>query len=97
MRIVADYLNTSGLQAAGYVYVNSDDGWDAHRGPDGIIVPDPTRWPHGLRNTTDWLHARGFKFGLYTAESSIACSGRPGSLFYEDVDAQSFVFDWDIE
>lgn len=74
-----------------------DDGWSAHRGPDGKIVPDPTRWPVGLRNVSDWLHSRGLLFGLYTAESTVVCSGRPGSLFTEDVDAQSFAETWAID
>ena len=50
VREVAGFLASSGLQAAGYTAINSDDGWSAHRGPDGHIVPDPTRWPYGLNN-----------------------------------------------
>lgn len=93
---VADYLVSSGLQAAGYDGVFSDDGWSAHRGADGKIIPDPKRWPHGLSNVSDYLHARGLLFGVYTSESYIACSGRPGSLYYEDIDARSFV-EWGID
>ena len=95
VRSVASYLASSGLQAAGYSLIASDDGWSAHRGPDGRIVPDPKRWPYGLKNLTDYLHARSFTFGLYTSASSVVCSGRPGSLFYEDIDAQSFA-EWNI-
>ena len=95
VRSVADYLASSGLQAAGYSLIASDDGWSAHRGPDGRIIPDPKRWPNGLKNLTDYLHARSFSFGLYTSASSVVCSGRPGSLFYEDTDAQSFA-EWNI-
>ncbi len=96
VRSVADFLTSSGLQAAGYKYVLSDDGWSAHRGPDGRIIPDPKRWPFGLKNVTDYLHSRNFSFGLYTSASSVVCSGRPGSLFYEDIDAQSFA-EWKID
>lgn len=96
VREVAATLESTGLAAAGYTGVFSDDGWSAHRGPDGRIVPDPARWPYGLNNVTDFLHARGLTFGLYTSESSIACSGRPGSLYYEDVDARSFV-EWGVD
>lgn len=74
----------------------SDDGWSAHRGPDGLIIPDPKRWPNGILNVSRFLHASGLKFGLYTSESSVVCSGRPGSLFYEAVDARSFA-DWEID
>jgi alpha-galactosidase len=55
---VAAYLQSSGLQAKGYTGVFSDDGWSAHRDPDtGRIIPDPKRWPNGLNNVTDFLHA----------------------------------------
>lgn len=94
---VAAYLQSSGLQAKGYTGVFSDDGWSAHRDPDtGRIIPDPKRWPNGLNNVTDFLHARNFTFGLYSSASSVACSGRPGSLYYEDIDAQSFA-SWKID
>jgi alpha-galactosidase len=83
VRGVADALDSSGLAAAGYTGVFSDDGWSSHRGADGRIIPDPARWPNGLNNITEFLHARGFTFGVYTAESTIACSGRPGSLYNE--------------
>jgi alpha-galactosidase len=96
VRDVANFMASSGLQAAGYTYINSDDGWSAHRGADGRIVPDPKAWPYGLNNVTDWLHARNFSFGLYTSESSVVCSGRPGSLFFEDVDARSFA-EWGVD
>ena len=93
---VADFLTSSGLQAAGYTAVNSDDGWSSHRGADGRIIPDPARWPNGLNNVTDFLHSRNFTFGIYTSESSVVCSGRPGSLYNEDIDAQSFAA-WEID
>ena len=96
VRETAAFLAASGLQSAGYSFLLSDDGWSAHRGPDGKIVPDPTRWPHGLNNVSAFLHANNFSFGLYTSESSVVCSGRPGSLFYEEVDAQSFAA-WEID
>jgi alpha-galactosidase len=96
VREVADFLQSSGLQAAGYTGVFSDDGWSAHRGADGKIVPDPKRWPNGLNNITSFLHARNLTFGLYTSASGVACSGRPGSLYNEDVDAQSFA-SWEID
>ena len=96
VRDVASFLNSSGLQAAGFSGIYSDDGWDSHRGADGIIIPDPARWPNGMNTTIAWLHANGFTFGLYTAESSVACSGRPGSLYNEDLDARTFA-NWQVD
>ncbi len=74
-----------------------DDGWSAHRNAtDGKIIPDPKRWPTGIKDAADYVHSRGLRFGLYSSASSVVCSGRPGSLFNEDTDAQSFA-EWGID
>lgn len=96
VRSVATFLASSGLQAKGYSGILSDDGWDSHRGADGVIIPDPARWPQGMNTTIKWLHENNFTFGLYTAESSVACSGRPGSLYNEDIDARTFA-QWEVD
>ena len=57
----------------------------------GRIVADPAKFPDGLANVTAYIHALGLKAGIYTASSSVVCSGRPGSLFHEALDAQTFV------
>ena len=41
------------------------------------------------------MPVQGLEFGIYTAESSVVCSGRPGSLFHEVLDAQTFA-DWGV-
>jgi alpha-galactosidase len=33
----------------------------------GVLQPDPTTFPSGLRNLSDFLHGRGLLFGIYTA------------------------------
>eukprot|EP00912_Choanoflagellata_sp_UC4_P000541 UC4_evm3s335 len=60
------------------------------------IIPDPVRFPSGMRNLTDYVHSLGVKFGLYTARGSGTCQGRPGSLNYELIDAQTYC-DWRID
>jgi hypothetical protein len=58
-------MTKSGLQAAGYVYVNLDDGIVAvDRDATGSLVPTPAMgdW----KTLSDSLHASGFKFGVYT-------------------------------
>ncbi len=95
IRETALFMNTSGLQAAGYTYINSDDGWSSHR-INGTIIPDPKRWPNGLNVVTSYVHSLGLKFGLYSSASSVVCSGRPGSLFYERVDAASLAA-WEVD
>lgn len=97
LRATADFFVSSGLKDAGYLYVNCDDGWSLeNRDASGRLVPDPVKFPSGLRNLSAYIHSKGLLFGIYSASSSVVCSGRPGSLFSESVDAESFV-SWDID
>ncbi len=81
LRTVADFFVTNGFQAAGYTYVSTDDGWMGGRNASGHIFEDPTKFPTGIASTIAYIHSRGLKFGIYSAASSVVCSGRVGSLF----------------
>eukprot|EP00038_Savillea_parva_P020142 m.30502 g.30502 ORF g.30502 m.30502 type:complete len:465 (-) comp4717_c0_seq1:3121-4515(-) len=79
IRETADAIVTTGLKEAGYEYVNVDCGWSAmNRTEDGDIQPDPDRFPSGMKSLGDYIHARGLKFGLYTARGPVECCGRTG-------------------
>ncbi|HYG06237.1 MAG TPA: NPCBM/NEW2 domain-containing protein [Stenotrophomonas sp.] len=79
---VAEAMKARGLQAAGYRYVNVDDGWWLRRKPDGQIEIRTAMFPiargqgedTSFRAWTDRLHAMGFKAGLYTDIGRNACS-----------------------
>lgn len=79
---VVDTIQHSGLQQAGYRYINIDDGWWLKRGDDGRIEIRTAIFPIAKTSTgdtsfrawTDALHARGFKAGLYTDVGRNACS-----------------------
>lgn len=96
---IADLFVTKGLKDAGYQYVNLDDCWalptrDAH----GKLVPDPQRFPHGIKAVADYVHAKGLKFGIYTSAGIKTCNpaGFPGGLGHEKSDAQQFA-DWGVD
>ncbi|WP_240970195.1 NPCBM/NEW2 domain-containing protein [Actinacidiphila epipremni] len=93
----ADYFVSSGLKAAGYTYVNIDDCWMTHsRDADGRLVPDPVKFPDGIKGTADYVHAKGLKLGIYEDAGTATCAGYPGSLGHETTDAQSFA-DWGVD
>jgi len=79
---VADAIQQRGLQAAGYRYINIDDGWWLRRRSGGDIEIRTAMFPIAQRDNggtsfrawTDLLHARGFKAGLYTDIGRNACS-----------------------
>ena len=50
-------MATNGLKAAGYTYVNIDDGFFWGHGPDGILRYHPERFPNGMKPTVDGIPA----------------------------------------
>ncbi|KAF8585907.1 glycoside hydrolase family 27 protein [Ramaria rubella] len=88
-----------GLQQAGYVYVNIDDTWSNISGRDAAtnrIKPDFTKFPDGINGTAAKIHALGLKIGIYSDAGTETCAGYPGSLGFEQIDAQTFN-DWGID
>lgn len=61
----AQALISTGLAALGYTYVNIDAGYLAGRDASGKLVAS-SRYPSGIRNLSDTLHAMGLKLGVYT-------------------------------
>ena len=76
----------SGMKDAGYQYVVIDDCWHVSRDQNGNIVPDPQRFPSGIKALANYIHARGLKF-VYSDAGSKACAARPGGLGHEYQDA----------
>lgn len=93
---MADALVSSGMRDAGYEYVNIDDCWQVGRESDGTIVADPTRFPSGIKALADYVHSKGLKMGVYTDAGTHTCQGRPGSLGYEQKDAETYAV-WGID
>ncbi|MFH8938652.1 NPCBM/NEW2 domain-containing protein [Streptomyces griseosporeus] len=96
---VADLFVEKGLKDAGYRYVNLDDCWaKPQRDADGKLVPDPVRFPHGIKAVADYVHSKGLKLGIYTSAGTKTCdpNGFPGALGHEYSDARQFA-DWGVD
>jgi alpha-galactosidase len=96
IREMADAMVSSGMQAAGYQYVNIDDCWQVRRDASGTIVADPERFPLGMKALADYVHSKGLKLGLYTDAGTGTCEKRPGSLNHEGQDAKTYA-SWGID
>jgi len=59
-------------------------------------VPDPVKFPDGIKGTADYVHSKGLKLGIYEDAGTLTCAGYPGSLGHEKVDAQTFA-DWGVD
>jgi alpha-galactosidase len=55
------------LKSFGYTYINLDAGWDDPANWDafGRQLPDPTKFPNGIKSLADYVHAQGLKLGIY--------------------------------
>jgi alpha-galactosidase len=56
VRGIADAMVSSGMQAAGYQYINIDDMWQASsRDSSGNIVFDSSKFPNGMKAVADYV------------------------------------------
>ena len=70
IRTMADAMQREGFVDAGYEYIQIDDCWAAsQRDASGAIIPDPVRFPSGMRALADYVHGKGMKLGLCAASS----------------------------
>ena len=61
----ADALIAAGLPAAGYRYINIDDGWSDGFDEHGIPKPNLADFPNGMDGMAKYMHAHGLLFGIY--------------------------------
>ncbi len=102
IREMADAMVENGMLEAGYKYIVIDDCWQVGRDSLGNIIPDPERFPSGMKALASYIHGRGLKFGIYSCAGSLTCQGRPGSRGYQFQDARTYAkwgvdylkFDW---
>jgi alpha-galactosidase len=103
IRGIADKFISLGLRDAGYRYVNVDDCWaNWQRDDHGKLVPNPKRFPDGIKALAEYVHSRGLKFGLYSSAGTSTCEpleenrGFPGGLGHEKQDAATFA-SWGVD
>lgn len=93
----ADCMVEKGYKDAGYEYVVIDDCWALReRDENGLLVPDPEKFPHGMKYIADYVHSKGLKFGMYSCAGVLTCAGYPSSYGHEFVDAKTFA-EWEVD
>ena len=93
----AQIIVNSGLKDAGYVYVVLDDCWmTRQRDENGQLVPDPAKFPSGMKALGDYLHGLGLKFGIYNCAGTRTCAGYPGGRGHEYEDARLYA-SWGVD
>ena len=111
LRSTMDAFVTLGLRDAGFEYVSTDDCWQSGcrigqpgctlhkrlgRHPNGTVIPNPDKFPSGMKALADYAHSKRLKFGLYSSNSERTCGGHAGSQGFEQIDAASYA-SWGVD
>ena len=90
-------MKLSGLQEAGYQYINLDDCWHSSmRDENGKLQGDLEKFPSGIPNLISKINLMGLKAGLYSSNGTLTCEDLPASLGRETLDAKT-VASWGCE
>ena len=92
----ADAMVESGLRDAGYKYVFIDDLWQGGRDNRNNIIPDPKKFPNGIKALADYIHSKGLKLGIYSDAAQLTCGGCTASYGFEEQDARTFA-SWGVD
>lgn len=101
-----DAMVSSGLINHGWNYINIDDAWSIHSvSKEPLRVGEP-RDANGMINAnkkfpdmkamTDYIHAKGFKAGIYCSPDYVTCTGYTASYGYEEQDARRWA-EWGFD
>lgn len=70
----ADFMISTGLKAAGYNFVNIDDGFFGGRNEKGELLVHSGRFPNGMKTVADYIHSKGLKAGIYAEAGINTCA-----------------------
>jgi len=93
---MADAMVESGMVKAGYDHIMIDDGWQGGRDNKNNIIPDPKKFPSGIKALADYVHSKGIKLGIYSDAAQLTCANFTASLGFEEQDAKTFA-SWGID
>ena len=98
IRDMADAMVSSGMQKAGYRYINLDDCWQSwnRSSTTGELIPNATNFPSGMPALIDYIHSKGLLFGIYSTRCKLTCARRASSYGYYKQDAETFA-KWKVD
>ncbi len=96
VRSIADALVSTGLRELGFDHIFIDDAWQGGRDSRNNLIPDPVKYPSGMKALCEYVHSKGLKLGIYSDAAQLTCAGYTGSLHFEEQDAHTFA-QWGID
>ena len=96
-KIMADKVIELGLDKLGYKYIVLDDGCYKPARVGGKLSNEPVKFPSGFKSLSDYVHAKGLKFGMYNDIGTNLCAGAAvGTCGHENADAASYM-EWGVD
>lgn len=96
-RAMADKIVELGLDKLGYRYIVLDDGCYKPERVEGKLSNEEVKFPEGFRVLSDYIHAKGLKFGMYNDIGTNLCAGAAvGTCGHEEEDARSYI-EWGVD
>ena len=96
-KAMADKITELGLDELGYKYLVLDDGCYKSERVEGMLSNESRKFPEGFKELSDYIHAKGLKFGMYNDIGTNLCAGAAvGTYGHEDMDAQCYI-DWGVD
>ena len=96
IRQISDKMAADGYAEAGYKYIFIDDAWQGGRDKRNNILPDPEKFPSGMKALADYVHSKGLRLGIYSDAALLTCAGYTASYGFEQQDAKTFA-EWGID
>ena len=96
IRQIANKMAADGYAEAGYKYIFIDDAWQGGRDKRNNILPDPEKFPSGMKALADYVHSKGLRLGIYSDAALLTCAGYTASYGFEQQDAKTFA-EWGID
>ena len=96
IRQIADKMAADGYAEAGYKYIFIDDAWQGGRDKRNNILPDPEKFPSGMKALANYVHSKGLRLGIYSDAALLTCAGYTASYGFEQQDAKTFA-EWGID
>ena len=81
-RAIADAFVSTGLRDAGFEYMLVQECIVPKGSRDPVthvVIPNATKFPHGLADLADYFHSKGLKAGIYTDVAHLTCADYEGS------------------
>lgn len=76
IKATADAMIEKGLKAAGYNFVNVDDGFFGGRDAQGNLLVHTTKFPNGMKAVADYIHRKGLRAGIYSEAGNNTCGSQ---------------------